>query len=368
MIFGTGIAMLTSVFPAAEERGRVIGINTASVYTGLSVGPVVGGFLTEHFGWRSIFFLNAFIGLVIIATVMWKLKAEWADAKEKVLTISVPSSTAWRWWSTIYGFSIIPDLTGAWLILIGIIALGLFIRWELRFKFPVLNVGILSRNRVFAFSNLAALINYSATFAVGFLLSLYLQYIKGFTPEKAGLVLVVQPVMMVICSLIAGNLSDRVEPRVLASVGMGLTTLGLAFLLVTLVILGIGFGFFSSPNTNAIMSSVERKSYGVASGMLGTMRLLGQTFSLGLALLLFSLFIGRVQITPDSYPLFLTSMRIAFTISAALCLAGVFASAIRVKRLSSKVRQTGPVRYQRASERLPSLTPAGLPGSPGQTP
>jgi MFS family permease len=213
--------------------------------------------------------------------------------------------------------------------------------WETRQKQPVLNISFFRNNTVFAFSNLAALINYSATFAVAFLLSLYLQYVKGFSPEHAGLILIAQPVIMVICSPIAGSLSDRIEPRIVASIGMALTTAGLVMLtflsnvtslqyvLISLVILGLGFGFFSSPNTNAVMGSVERKFYGVASGTLGTMRLTGQAFSMGMVLLLFALYIGRVQITPEYYPLFLKSMKIAFSISAALCFAGIFASIAR---------------------------------------
>jgi MFS family permease len=206
-----------------------------------------------------------------------------------------------------------------------------------------LQIELFKNNIVFAFSNLAALINYSATFAVSFLLSLYLQYIKGFTPEKAGLILIAQPVMMAIFSPLAGILSDRIEPLIIASIGMALTTAGLVmlifvgngasigFIIVSLIILGLGFGLFSSPNTNAVMGSVERKFYGVASGMLGTMRLTGQTFSLGISLLLFALYIGRVEITPEYYPLFLKSMRTAFIIMAILCFLGIFASIARGK-------------------------------------
>jgi MFS family permease len=175
------------------------------------------------------------------------------------------------------------------------------------------------------------------------LLSLYLQYVKGFTPQRAGLVLIAQPVMMAIFSPVAGNLSDRIEPRIVASLGMAMTTagllmlvfvsdnVGLGFILASLIVLGLGFAFFSSPNTNAVMSSVDKKSYGVASGMLGTMRLIGQTFSMGMALLLFALYIGRVKITPEYYPLFLKSMRTAFIIMAALCFGGIFASIARGK-------------------------------------
>jgi len=192
-------------------------------------------------------------------------------------------------------------------------------------------------------SNLAALINYGATFAVTFLLSLYLQYIYGFTPEKTGFVLIAQPVIQTLCSPLAGSLSDKFEPRIIASIGMGLTAIGLTmlvflgdnpqllYIISCLVILGLGFGFFSSPNTNAIMSSVDRKYYGVASGMVGTMRLTGQMISMMLALMLFAIFIGRVQITPEKYPEFLTSIKAAFIISAVLCLFGIFASIARGK-------------------------------------
>ena len=340
MIFGTGIAILTSVFPA-NERGRALGISTAAVYTGLSAGPLVGGFLTGHFGWRSIFFLNAFLGLVIIVVVFWKLKAEWAEAKGESFDYVGSIIYSLALVAVFYAFSVLPALWGIWLIIIGVIGLAAFVWWETRQKQPVLNISFFRNNTVFAFSNLAALINYSATFAVAFLLSLYLQYVKGFPPEHAGLILIAQPVVMVIFSPIAGSLSDRIEPRIVASIGMALTTAGLVmliflnnvtglpFILASLVTLGLGFGFFSSPNINAIMGSVERKFYGVASGTLGTMRLTGQAFSMGMVLLLFALYIGRVQITPEYYPLFLKSMKIAFSISAALCFAGIFASIAR---------------------------------------
>jgi len=340
MIFGTGIAILTSVFPA-NERGRALGISTAAVYTGLSAGPLVGGFLTGHFGWRSIFWLNALLGLVIIIVVFWKLKGEWAEAKGERFDYVGSIIYSLALVAVFYAFSVLPALWGIWLIIIGVIGLAAFVWWETRQKQPVLNISFFRNNTVFAFSNLAALINYSATFAVAFLLSLYLQYVKGFSPEHAGLILIAQPVIMVICSPIAGSLSDRIEPRIVASIGMALTTAGLVmltflsnvtslqFILISLVILGLGFGFFSSPNTNAVMGSVERKFYGVASGTLGTMRLTGQALSMGMVLLLFALYIGRVQITPEYYPLFLKSMKIAFSISAALCFAGIFASIAR---------------------------------------
>jgi EmrB/QacA subfamily drug resistance transporter len=347
MIFGTAVAILTSVFPP-QERGRALGFSTAAVYIGLSIGPLVGGFMTQHFGWQGIFYLNAFLGVVISVVVFTKLKGEWAGARgEKFDYIgSIFFSIAMI--ILVYAFSILPALWGIGLIFLALAAFAMFLAWETRQEFPVLRVEFFRTNTVFAFSNLAALINYSATAAVAFLLSLYLQYINGFTPEHAGLILIMQPVVMVICSPIAGNLSDKVEPRIVSSIGMAFTTAGLVmliflgsntgliYILVSLFVLGLGFGFFTSPNTNAVMSSVDRRFYGVASGTLGTMRLVGQAFSLALVLLIFSIFIGKVQITPEYYTLFIKAMRIAFIISAILCFVGIFASIARGKILEGK--------------------------------
>lgn len=340
MIFGTGVAILTSAYPPGE-RGRILGINVAAVYFGLSVGPFVGGVLTEHLGWRSIFFVTVALGLLAIIFVIWRLTEEWAEAKGE--RFDLPGSV-------IYGLSLValmagvtrlPDLLGAGLMLAGAVGLVLFGFWETRTPHPVLHVDLLLNNRPFAFSNIAALINYSATSATAFLLTLYLRYIKELSPTDAGLVLVAQPVVQASLSPLAGRLSDRIEPRIVASIGMGFTALGLALfvfigpttplwsIIARLAILGFGFALFSSPNMNAIMGSVERRFYGVASGMLGTMRLVGQNFSQGIATLLFALYIGRVEIAPENYPLFLSSARTAFAIFAALCVLGIFASLIR---------------------------------------
>ena len=342
MIFGTGVAILTSVFPP-KERGRALGMNVAATYTGLSVGPLAGGFFTQFFGWRGIFFFNAFLGLVITVVALWKLKGEWAEAKGEKFDLAGAVVYSVALVAIMYGFSMMPALWAVWLIIGGVLGIALFLRWEAAQKHPVLNVGLFKNNTVFVFSNLSALISYSATFAVSFLLSLYLQYIKGFSPAHTGLILIAQPVMMAAFSPVAGNLSDRIEPRIVSSAGMALTTAGLlmlvfvngdaslGYLLASLAVLGLGFAFFSSPNTNAVMCSVDRKFYGVASGTLGTMRLVGQAFSMGVTLLLFSLYIGRVQITPERYPLFLTSMRVAFIVMTVLCFGGIFASIARGK-------------------------------------
>ncbi len=342
MIFGTGMAILTSVFPAAE-RGRVLGINVAAVYLGLSLGPVVGGFLTHQFGWRSIFLANVPLGFLAIYFLYARLKGEWAEARDEKfdLTGSVIYSAALV--ALMYGLSILPARTGIALCTAGIAGAALFAVWEMRATSPLLNMNLLFHNATFAFSNLAALINYSATFAVAFLMSLYLQYLKGLSPQHAGFILVAQPLVMTMFSPFAGRLSDRIEPRIVASIGMGFTAAGLSLftfvgrdthvglILAGLILLGFGFALFSSPNTNAVMSSIEKRFYGVGSAMLGTMRLTGQMLSMGIAMVIFALHIGNARITPEYYSSFLTSMRTAFVIFSGLCFGGIFASLARGK-------------------------------------
>jgi len=342
MIFGTGIAMLTSVFPPGE-RGRALGINVAAVYLGLSLGPFIGGILTQHFGWRSIFLVTVPLGLIVIVFILWKLKGEWAEAKGDKFDLSGSIIYGITLVALIYGLSLLPAMSGIWSIIIGIIGIWIFIKWETKMRSPVLHMELFKNNTVFVFSNLAALINYSATFAVAFLLSLYLQYTKGLDPQSAGLILVSMPATQAILSPVAGRLSDRVEPRILASVGMGITAIGLIlltflaqnttieFVLASLIVLGFGFALFSSPNTNAVMSCVEKRSYGVASATLATMRQVGMMLSMGIAMVIFSIYIGRVEITPEYYSAFVSGLKIAFVIFAVLCFAGIFASLARGK-------------------------------------
>lgn len=340
MMFGTSVAIVTSVF-AEGERGKALGINVASVYIGQSVGPFIGGVLTEQLGWRSIFFAMVPLGVILLIAILKVLRQEWAGARGERFDwagslIYSPTLIAFM-----YGFSLLPRIRGAMFIAVGCGGLLAFILWELRQESPVLDVGLFRQNRVFALSNLAALINYSATFAVSFLLSLFLQYIKGYSPVHAGFILVFQPTTQALLSPFAGRLSDRIEPRIVASIGMLSTAAGLlmlvflteetslGYIILCLLLLGFGFAFFSSPNTNAIMSSVEKRAYGVASGITASMRVIGQMLSMGVATLIFAVYIGRVQINAASHQLFLRSLDVAFGIFAAFCFLGIFASLAR---------------------------------------
>jgi EmrB/QacA subfamily drug resistance transporter len=348
MVFGTSIALLTSVYPP-QERGKVLGLTVAVTYVGLSVGPSFGGFLTGLLGWRSLFVFTLPFAAAVIIVASKRLKGEWADAKGETFDLGGSVIYALSLTGVILGFSFLPDLLGVTISLAGVAGMGVFVYWESRFRNPVLDMALFRRNKAFAFSNMAALINYSATFAVTFLMSLYLQYVKELTPEEAGLILVAQPIVMAAFSPLAGRLSDIVEPQIISSIGMAISAVGLVLLsfmaeetslwviIASLAVLGFGFALFSSPNMNAIMSSVEKKSYGVASSTVGTMRLVGQVLSLGIATLFISLYVGSTDLTHKLAPEFLKSLGLSFTLFAAMCFVGVFASLAR-----GKVRKDSP--------------------------
>ena len=342
MTWATGVAILTSVYPA-QEKGRVLGINIASVYVGLSLGPTIGGFQTQQFGWRSVFLVCVPFAVLIVVMTLWKLKGEWAEARGESFDLIGSILYGLSLLAIMYGFTRLPAGLGAALIALGVACFVAFAIWEGRVKSPVLDLRIFRNNTVFTFSNIAALINYSATSATAFLLSLYLQQIRGLPPQTAGLLMIAQPVVQAIFSPLAGRMSDTVEPRLLASAGMAMTAVGLflfallspstPFFMVVLVLmlLGLGFGLFSSPNTNAVMSAVEKRLYGVASATLSTMRTLGQTMSIGIAVLVFTVLIGHVAISPAVYPQLMSSIKTTFTIFGVLCVVGIFFSLSRGK-------------------------------------
>jgi EmrB/QacA subfamily drug resistance transporter len=340
MVFATATAILISAFPV-QKRGRVLGISVAAVYLGTTCGPFFGGLLTHHLGWRAIFFVNVPLGVTILVLSALKLKEESVKAEGERL--DVPGSVVYGLTilAVMWGFSLLPAPGGAAVLAVGLIGAGAFVWLERRTERPVLDMRLFTGNKVFAFSSLAALINYSATFAVGFLLSFYFQHVKGLSPQSAGVLMMSGPIVQTIFSPVAGRLSDRVEPRVVVTTGMTVTATGLLmlgfveqdtsvpFVVAILALLGLGFALFSSPNMNAIMSSVENRFYGVASATLGTMRLLGQVLSMCIATLIFTAYMGRVEIVPVHYPLLLKGIKTAFTVSGLLCLGGILPSLTR---------------------------------------
>jgi len=343
MILSSGMALIVSAFPP-EKRGRIIGINTSATYVGLSAAPLVGGLLTQQLGWQSLFYINAAAGFLIVAGILYGIRAEWAEARNDRFDLKGSLIYLVAMFSLMFGFSRLPGTEGVVLTGAGLAGLALFIAMELKIPIPVLNIRLFYENRIFGFSNLSALINYAATFAITFVLSLYLQNVRGLSPSGAGLILVTQPVMMAIMASISGRLSDRIDSRILSSLGMAVIAGGLflliflraetsfTYLVPVLGLLGIGFGLFSAPNTHSIMSSVDKKFLGTASATIGTMRLTGMMFSMGIAAMAIHVFVGDAAIGNTAVPGFLMAMKTVFTVFTLLCMLGVFASMARGKK------------------------------------
>jgi MFS family permease len=343
MTFGTGVALLTSIYPP-EKKGWAIGWNVSAVYFGLATGPFIGGFMTAAWGWRSLFWLNGALGLLSVILLLLLLKGEWADAKGEKLDVAGSAILGGSIFSIIFGLMRVPSKESLLLIPAGVVLLYLFIKFEEKHEAPVVNVSLFENNPAYTFSNLSTLINYSAASSVAFLISLYLQYIKGFDPRTAGIILMAQPLVMVIFAPWAGRLSDRVEPARVASFGMALTAIGLLlfvfleistpvrYVISSLLIIGGGYALFSSPNTNAVMSAVDRKYYGTASSIVATMRQMGQMTGMAIGTMMISIFAGRSAITPESHAGLITAIKWAFIISTLLCALGVFASLVRTKK------------------------------------
>jgi EmrB/QacA subfamily drug resistance transporter len=341
LLFGTAVAILTSVYPR-EERGRVLGVNTAAVYTGLSLGPVLGGWMTDQLGWRSLFWANAALGATILVLALATLRGEWAGAAgERFDWVGALLYTA-ALLALMYGVSSLQGGRAApYLALGGFLGLLAFGALEWRREQPVLDLRRFRGNIPFIFSNLAALIHYCATFALTYLLSRYLQEIHGIAAREAGLILLVQPALMAVLSPFAGWLSERIEPRVLSSLGMGLMAVGLFLLsffgamttigsvLWVQVLLGVGYALFSSPNTNAVMSSVAPRDYGLASSTLATMRLIGQASSMAIVLLILSIELARAGPGAALAGPLLETMHSGFRLFTALAIVGMFASLAR---------------------------------------
>jgi MFS family permease len=277
-------------------------------------------------------------GLFSLLLTLHYLKGEWVGEPGQKLDVGGCLLYASAILALVYGATRLPSTLGIVLLLSGLLLLYIFIRHQLVARFPVFDVQLFAGNKTFAYSSLAALLNYSATFAITFLLSLYLQYLKGMSPQTAGSVLMAQPIVMAVLSPMAGRFSDRIEPRLLATAGMIITVIGVtlfsmlqpdteSYLIVAnLILLGTGFALFSSPNMSAIMGAVEKRHYGLASGTVATMRLLGQMFSMAMATVVLTLIVGRQAINPENYGLFLRSIHTVFLISAVLCLSGVYFS------------------------------------------
>ncbi|MDO5849570.1 MAG: MFS transporter [Methanobacteriaceae archaeon] len=334
------MALIVSAVPP-QNRGRALGLNIAGVYIGLSLAPVISGFLTFNFGWRSIFYIV--IPLLIIAFwFVYSLNGEWTTYKDEPIDKIGSIVYILGIMLFIYGFTIINTLTGVISFVVGLILLAIFGFIELRVEYPLFNVRLFKNIR-FTSSTFASLIGYFATFVITYVLNYHFQYIMGLNSQSAGLILIITPIMMAILAPISGKLSDSINPQKIAAIGMACVAIAILILsflnestplyiiAFAMFLQGIGYGLFSSPNTNAIMSSVPKKETPAASASVASVRVIGQTLSLGMLTVIFAIIMGNVTIIPQNYPLLIQSSQYACIISVILCIIAMISSLLGMK-------------------------------------
>jgi MFS family permease len=344
-------ALVILAYPI-EARGRALGWTVLGIYLGVSLGPVLAGFIFAGLGWRGFFYILGGLNLVNIILPVWKLRhLEWREPKRGPFDLIGAVVFAAGLVALLLGFSLLPGVAGAVLFAGGLLGLAGFLWWEARAEDPLLPVDLLRHNRVFAFSNGAVFVNYAATAGVSLLMSYYLEIDRALSPRGAGLILAAGSLVQAVFSPVAGRLADRVTARYVASAGMGLCVIGLFaliflgsstpywYIVAALCLQGLGFAMFSTPVTHTIVGSVEKSRVGIASATISAFRQVGQNFSLGVATMLTALYVGSTKIEAVNYaqlhdPL-LSTIRVSFVIFTVLCGLGIMATMVGPKRAGS---------------------------------
>lgn len=341
MVFATNMAILTAVFPK-EERGKALGVNTAVVYLAVAIGPTLGGLFAQHLGWRSIFYVCFALSVVAVLAAVGSIKDEWAEAAGEPLDVKGSVAYAIAVGGVVCGFTFLPHTVGWVLLVLGVGAAAVFVKFEHIVRFPMVRLELFFNNRHFRLSSLSAMINYSASFAIGFTMSLYLQFVKGMPADSAGFLLMAQPAAQTLLSPLAGRLSDKTNPSCLTTSGMAAIALGLLALstlrrdtpvwlvVAILVLVGVGVALFSSPNVNIIMGSVSSRDSGVASATTGTARQIGQALSMSMTSLIVHAYMGEHKLTPQTADMFLPAMNTAFLIFVGISCVGIYTSASKL--------------------------------------
>lgn len=333
---------IISLAISKENRGRALGIIVTGVYLGTSASPVICGFLVQNFGWRSIFYVSILFIAICVILIRWKITPEWKtnehDAIDKI------GSLLWMVSITlvIYGFSTLITDLGKIFVVVGLLLLAVYTLYELKQDSPVFDVNLF-RTKSFTAYNLSGMFGYFAVMVFSTLINYYFQYVKGFDPQLTGLILIVSPVIMSITAPNAGKLSDRVHPQKIATIGMVIATSAMVILsflskdtplyivIIAMALQALGMGLFSSPNMNAIMSSVDEKDAAFASaGQLAT-RAIGQAMSVGLLTLIFSWIMGSLVFSTAYADMIVNASNIIFMISAIACIASIITSIIGIR-------------------------------------
>ncbi len=343
MIFGVGVAIITSVTPA-NKRGTALGTVAACVYVGLTLAPAVGGWLTEWLGWRAVFYFQLPFVLGLLVFIKVKLHGEWKNDKHSRFDWFGSSLFILFSCSLVFGLSKLPSLLGIGIMLISLLSLIAFIFHQSRVKNPLIRVQMFRESRVFSLSLSTSFLMYASNFAIVFLLSLYLQYIRGFGPAQAGQILLLQALLMALIAPVAGKLTDRFQARIVATAGCAIVALGFLFLNQidintsatyiggSLAVIGLGFGLFSTPNNSAILGSVKEQEVGVASASMNLSRTIGNLIGMSLVNLMMHYYIGDTTFTPEQNPALMSTVSLALMMSLSFVTIACLLSAVRGKQ------------------------------------
>lgn len=323
MTLATGLALVYDAFPV-EERGKALGLSSAGIFFGISAGPVLGGLIASHLGWRWVFNLGmAPCALALIACLRnlnWRIsfkpgeRFDWLGAVTSALGVGL----------LVFGSAHTDSPWGLRILAAGALAVALFLVVEARAKSPLLHLGLFSSNRPFSMGLAAMSIVSSAAFGVSFLLSLYLQYGRGMTPAQAGLLLAIQPIVQCLVSPLSGRLAGKLPTHVLAGVGALLSAAGVCLaatlgadsgqglVMSVLIVVGFGIGLFSTPSMLVVMSSVDQTRYGVASALSGQARTFGMTACMAAVTMVIAHYVGARPLGPEVFAQYLSAMRAVF--------------------------------------------------------
>jgi MFS family permease len=288
---------------SASTRGRAIGMCLGAVYVGLAAGPFFAGVITTYLGWRWVYYLTAlplFVSFLVVQVALngWQFSKPELNWRASFCVVTAV-------FLMIFGCALLANgNTGYLLIALGVAACAAFFVLDKRSRRPMLQLERIRENRDYGGALLGLFVIYAAGAGMIFLLSIYLQLLNGFSPQQAGLILMVSPIAMAVVAPISGRLADTFSPKVLAALGalcvMGSLLLAteitieseLPVILAVLLTQGIGFGLFSSPNMSLVLQSVARDQLSMASALSAKMRSLGMVVSMAIVTVFLAVFMG----------------------------------------------------------------------------
>jgi EmrB/QacA subfamily drug resistance transporter len=298
MLLPGSLSIITATF-SGKERGAAIGIWAAMSGLAIAIGPVVGGWLVEHVSWQSIFFVNVPIGVLGLA-MTWFIVTESRDAS-KSRRLDPPGLVTGTAGLFFLVYALIEGNGRGWtdVAILGSFALAVvflvvFFYVESHRESPMLPLSFF-RIPTFAAANVVAAAVFFAMFGSVFFLALYLQNVRGYSPEAAGIRLLAFSAVILVVAPISGRLSDRFGSRWFMTFGPLTAAVGLALLLRTdvdsaygtvllpaFIVLATGMAMTMAPMTAAVMASVDARHAGVASAATNTSREIGGVFGIAL--------------------------------------------------------------------------------------